>query len=152
METISPLVHIQLIDPTLAEFYEAKVANYSDDSGFDLYAPEEKTVGPRAVVFLDLKVVAEPQFKGGYYVYPRSSISKTPLRLANSVGIIDNGYRGPLIAALHNTSDEEYTIRRGDRLVQLCHPSLQPLQVKLVDAVATDTARGTGGFGSTNKN
>ena len=35
----------------------------------------------------------------GYYLYPRSSISKTPLILANSVGIIDSGYRGNIKAA-----------------------------------------------------
>ena len=45
----------------------------------------------------------------GYYMYPRSSTgSKTPLRLANSVGIIDSGYRGPLMAVLDNVKNEPY--------------------------------------------
>jgi dUTP pyrophosphatase len=144
-------LNIKLVDDSLAEFYSAKVANYSDDSGFDLYVADDQVISPHAVAFVDLKVVAEPLFTGGYYIYPRSSISKTPLRLANSVGVIDNGYRGPLIAALHNTSDSSYTIRRGERLVQVCHPSLQPLRVNIVPAVNMKTARGAGGFGSTSE-
>ena len=43
-----------------------------------------------------------------YYLYPRSSMgSKTPLRLSNSVGIIDAGYRGNIIGVVDNISDRE---------------------------------------------
>ena len=95
----------------------------------------------------------------GYYMYPRSSISKTPLRLANSVGIIDSGYRGDLMAKVDNIngfscdSDSgdsvDYVVSQHSRLFQVCAPDLSPFaSVEIVDSL-DDTTRGAGGFGST---
>lgn len=83
-----------------------------------------------------------------YYLYPRSSISKTPLRMSNSTGIIDAGYRGEIIAKVDNLSSEDYTLKRGARLFQICDASLDPIELDIVDALS-DTTRGIGGFGST---
>ena len=100
----------------------------------------------------------------GFYLYPRSSISKTRMRLANSVGIIDSGYRGDLIAAvdtigLFGSSDIWHVwyetlspIKKYDRYFQVCAPDLSPFLVYIVDSEAdlsSPTVRGTGGFGST---
>tara|TARA_B100000902_G_C27226781_1_gene872625 strand:+ start:183 stop:746 length:564 start_codon:yes stop_codon:yes gene_type:complete len=89
----------------------------------------------------------------GYYLYPRSSTgTKTPLRLANSVGIIDSGYRGDIIAAFDNWKSVDFVVDKGNRVVQLCPPDLSyPLHVRLVDDIETlgETSRGSGGFGST---
>ena len=73
-----------------------------------------------------------------YYMYPRSSTgTKTPLRLANSVGIIDSGYRGNIIAAFNNINhenDSPYEIEKYQRLVQICPPDIShPMYVRLVD-------------------
>lgn len=109
-----------------------------------------------------------------YYLYPRSSISKTPFRLANSVGIIDSGYRGHIMAKvdmvvpdndLIYTNDvvsgqyTKYHIENGTRLFQICCGDLLPIDqvvvVKSLDNVkdetlgGNDTSRGGGGFGST---
>ena len=84
-----------------------------------------------------------------YYLYPRSSISKTPLRMSNSTGIIDAGYRGNIIAKVDNISNEEYKIEKGTRLFQICSPSLEEIELEVVDELS-ETSRGTGGFGSTN--
>ena len=86
-----------------------------------------------------------------YYIYPRSSISKTPLMLANSVGIIDSGYRGNIKIALRNAMPKtNYRIEKHVRLTQICLPSLESFIVKLVDkSELSDTVRGEGGFGST---
>jgi dUTP pyrophosphatase len=86
----------------------------------------------------------------GFFLLPRSSISKTPLRLANSVGLIDPTYRGTLMAALENTSSGDITIHAGTRLMQVCVPSLMPFRVEWADYLPA-TARGAGGFGSTGK-
>jgi dUTP pyrophosphatase len=83
-----------------------------------------------------------------FYVYPRSSLSKTSLRLANSVGIIDSGYRGNILVAVDNIRDKPFQLRRGTRLFQICAPDLSPLSVKLVNSL-DKTVRGAGGFGST---
>ncbi len=88
----------------------------------------------------------------GYFLYPRSSTgTKTPLRLANSIGIIDAGYRGNYIAAFDNIRTESFKVERLQRLVQICPPNLTyPLRVELVEDLE-QTIRGTGGFGSTGK-
>ena len=85
-----------------------------------------------------------------FYMYPRSSISKTPLLLANSVGIIDSGYRGSLIGAFRSTSAFGYKVERHSRLLQITNPTLTPIVVKMVNENELSfTERGSGGFGST---
>lgn len=91
-----------------------------------------------------------------FYLYARSSIGKTPIRMANSVGIIDSGYRGSIGAYIDNiqrTSDcnSSWTIEKNTRLFQLCSPNLEPIEVEIVDNEDElgFTSRGTGGFGST---
>lgn len=84
-----------------------------------------------------------------YYLYPRSSISKTPLRMSNGTGIIDAGYRGNIIAKVDNISENDYKIEKGTRLFQICDVSLDEIDIKIVDELSC-TTRGDGGFGSTN--
>lgn len=132
------------------------------DSGFDLFMPKELEVeGKAGMSLLDTGVkcaafwLDSHDFVGaptGFYMYPRSSLSKTPLRLANSVGIIDSGYRGNLKAAMDCWSDK-YTVAKHARLVQICAPNLGKMRVILVDSVNDlgTTERGSGGFGSTGK-
>ena len=100
----------------------------------------------------------------GFYLYPRSSISKTRMRLANSVGIIDAGYRGDLIAAVDSIGvfgstdiwqiwkDTLSPIKKYDRYFQVCAPDLSPFLVHIVETeqeLGNPTTRGSGGFGST---
>jgi len=84
-----------------------------------------------------------------YWMLPRSSLSKTPLRLANSVGLIDAGYRGTLFAAVDVRAP--VTIATNTRLFQLAAPDLLPLDdIQIVAEIpGGPTLRGTGGFGST---
>jgi dUTP pyrophosphatase len=134
------------------------------NAGFDLLAPRNVTCVPTQTnkVSMEVKCAASVvqtenrYFNTGYYMYPRSSISKTPLRLANSVGIIDAGYRGQLIGMfdmLPRVGVEEYHIAKYDRLLQICSPDLSPIYVKLTDDLSElgVTSRGEGGFGSTGK-
>lgn len=143
------------------EYYKNRV-NYASDSGVDLYVPEDIQVLSGDTVFVShqikCRMLDENGNHVGYYLYPRSSIAKTPVMLANSVGIIDKSYRGNIIAALRYVtryqdlkSDTQpvYTIEKGSRLVQICGPTLEPIRVKLVDFIDTNTERGEGGFGST---
>jgi dUTP pyrophosphatase len=88
-----------------------------------------------------------------FYTYARSSISKTPLRLANNQGIIDAGYRGSLIGMLDCIKCKYYT-EPYSRLLQICAPGLVPIYVEIVDTIdelGPNTLRGEGGFGSTGK-
>ena len=84
-----------------------------------------------------------------YLLIPRSSISKTPLMMKNSIGLIDAGYTGNIKAPLYNTSSEPFYIKRGERYVQLVNSDLSSIHFKLVNS-HRNTTRNTGGFGSTN--
>ena len=84
-------------------------------------------------------------------VFARSGLaSKKGIAMANGVGVIDSDYRGPLMAAIINQSDEPYTIAPGDRICQLMIvPVVQPT-ITVVSEL-DETARGSGGFGSTGR-
>jgi len=158
------------------------------DAGFDLFLPEnedpneldkwEETIrffgtgwNTNPVNKVDFKINCSAKmycdtgkiFNTGFYMYPRSSLSKTKLRLANSVGIIDSGYRGNLIGMFdvvnideqqkqNREKEYDYCAKVNDRLVQICAPGLLPIYVEIVnslDELGNETERGSGGFGST---
>jgi hypothetical protein len=92
-------------------------------------------------------IVAEQEVH--YYLVPRSSICKSPLIMANSVGIIDKTYRGPIKAPVKNLSSTPYSVTEGTRLFQIIAPNMGHIsEVRLVQSL-DETARGEGGFGST---
>lgn len=151
------LVSVVSNDTEVQEFYDANItkSNEGCDSGFDLIVTEDVLfTKENHTQLLPLGVKCAPQFNSGYYLYPRSSIFKTPLRMANSVGIIDMTYRGEIMAPVdfhHNLHNEDkYFVKKGTRLFQLCKPTLEPLKfVKVYEHDLSYTTRGTNGFGST---
>ena len=158
-------------DNELKELYREKIEDHNNkvqnnpfpDAGFDLFCPEKFEIYHNKRNMIDLQVKCAMYKKIvvdgnstkryiSYYMYPRSSISKTFIRLANSTGIIDSGYRGNLCAAVDNIKDNEVaTAEKHQRYFQICSPTLDPLIVKLVDDISDfeTTIRGSGGFGST---
>ena len=142
---------LEVADAGMIMFYQTPANNFTTDSGYDLYMPTTMILPANATTMVDLMVRCELKTESphGYYLYPRSSLSKTPLRLANSVGIIDYNYRGTLKVAIDNRSSEPYMIKGGDRLFQICMPNLAPFKVTM-GSVNLRTDRGEGGFGSTN--
>ncbi len=81
---------------------------------------------------------------------PRSSMGlKTPLSIANSVGVIDAGFSGSLKFVVGSTSESKYTIETGSQLCQIVAPDIRPIVVNLVDNLENPSARQTCGFGST---
>jgi dUTPase len=135
------------------------------DSGVDIYVPDDITFDKHfESKFVNMQIKTKMVYYDsskktslncGFYSYPRSSLSKTDLMLANHTGIIDSGYRGNLIGAFRwlpsNTDDTTYTIIKHTRLLQICHPSLCPVYISVVDEIDDNTERGSGGFGSTGK-
>ena len=129
----------------------AKVPTYAHetDAAADLYAMEDQVIGPHTIGN-KLRTGVKIQLPEGWLalIIPRSSIgAKTPLRLSNSVGLIDSGYRGELGVLYDNISNEPYTINAGDRIAQLLVMPSYRFQAKVVDILA-DSDRGEGGFGS----
>ena len=123
------------------------------DAGMDIYALEDTDIAPGATVVVRTGLkLAIPE---GYEIQirPRSGLSlKTPLRLANSPGTIDAGYREELGIIIHNTSlQDTCTVKKGDRIAQMVLqrvPAIEWRQVDSVDGIGTD--RG-GGFGSSGR-
>lgn len=119
-------------------------------AGLDLYCPFSVTIPADSKRQIPLGVAVEiPQNHMGLLT-PRSSMSKTPLRCANSVGIIDEDYRGELSIVYENISCKDYEIARGDRIAQLI---IVPIAIVDVEEAQTlsETERGDGGYGSTGK-
>lgn len=82
-------------------------------------------------------------------IYARSGMAtKRHLAPANKVGVIDADYRGEIIVALHNHSEEAQTIEVGERIAQLVVAPFYHVEFEEVDKLS-ETVRGEGGFGST---
>ena len=161
--------HVESHNASLGLSYQEDMKSYvltSDfpNSGFDLFVPHQEYCsgidlesGRVTVTMAKLKVKGEMftvdtniRNPTAYYLMPRSSMSKTPLILANHVGLIDMGYRGEIMAALRCLIPS-YIIEPETRLFQLCHPEAIPIWVELVEneSELSSTVRGSGGFGST---
>ena len=144
---------IKTENDTLKTMYTNNQFYNPGDSGLDLFCPETVTIQPGETYKINLQINCEALSDLGnvsYYLYPRSSIIKTPLRMSNCVGIIDAGYRGDIIACVDNIKDYPYEIKQGDRLFQICAGDLSPFEYELVDNLS-NTRRGDGGFGSTGR-
>ena len=90
----------------------------------------------------------------GYFgaIMPRSGLAtKEGLRLANCIGVIDSDYRGEIIVAIHNDTNDVKFIKHGDRIAQLSLIKHEEIEFVEVDSLS-ETERGSGGFGSTGKN
>ena len=153
---------------------------FPQDVSFEIPSKDNPTPPRTLLVDLGIKCAAyevhnfdqsqldllSPDLARPYYLHPRSSIYKTNFRLSNCAGIIDSGYRGQLKAPIdfhvfhYNNSKNDkldsaamtdlFTIKKGQRLLQICMPNLSPFKVYIVDKL-DNTIRGEGGFGSTGK-
>lgn len=119
---------------------------HDDDVGYDLYCAEEVSIAPdnRYDVHLGI-AIAMPNHLYGRITGRSSSVRKG---LLVHEGIIDPGYRGPLLAYVTNLTGEEFVIRRGDRIAQLIFgPAIRPALI--ATASLPESVRGQGGLGST---
>jgi dUTP pyrophosphatase len=146
-----------------AELYRSAADAYNRtplaerNSGFDLFCDVTDTTNLQRHTYLvgqGCRAVALGQdgTHRAYWLAPRSSISKTEWRLANSLGLIDATYRGVLKAALWSVDSCAPTYAlNGQRICQLASGDLMPWsEVVVVDELpGPSTTRGEGGFGST---
>ena len=161
-------------DELLAKYHaqfesrQSEVAKYvaGDDSavdaGIDLYCPASIMYNGRTKIHIPQNVHCSMWFNGirsSYYMYPRSSCSKTPLRLANSLGVIDSGYVGDITAVFDVIRSDDSicgeAIPQYTRLVQLCSPNItypiRPVIVDSIEELGGASIRGSDGFGSTGR-
>lgn len=122
-------------------------------AGYDLYASldEDVVINPHSTIKINTNIAVE--IPDGYFggIYARSGIAtKMGLRPANCVGIIDSDYRGNIVVALHNDSDEYRIVSPNERIAQLIIQPYLNIEFKEVDNLS-NTKRGNCGFGSTGK-
>ncbi len=132
------------------DFYENHGHFHQGDAGLDLFIIDALTIRPGETAIIKSNIACENTDEMPYLLMPRSSISKTPLRQCNSVGLIDAGYRGEIMAAVDNIKDIPYTVEPGQRLFQLVSMDGAPITFEIVSELS-QTDRGDGGFGSTGK-
>ena len=120
-------------------------------AGYDLYADTNSVVEIKPHKTQKINTGIAIMIPNGYYgaIVARSGLStKKGLRPANCTGIIDSDYRGDIIVALHNDSDEVQTIEPRERIAQLVICPFLSVEFNEVDEL-DETERGENGFGST---
>lgn len=131
----------------------------STDSGFDIPMLNEVVNQNVLLHTFNLSIKVAATYKNQAVpslLVPRSSISATPFRMANSIGLIDMGYRGEVKAKVDVLArSSEYVISRGSRLFQICQGNFMPWDNVVIvenenDLPKAPDNRGEGGFGSTN--
>jgi dUTP pyrophosphatase len=122
-----------------------------DDAAFDLRSrvdivlPSRKSTLVPTGLFIELPINFEAQIR------PRSGLAlKHDIMITNSPGTVDAGYRGEVGIIMYNGSENEFPIKRGDRVAQMVICQLPEIELIEVDELAPSD-RGEGGFGSTGK-
>lgn len=145
-------VKIKINDVETRVLYENHSSFHEGDAGLDIFTPTKTVIMPLSKGIIKTGIHCEATENGkncSFWMLPRSSVAtKTPLILANSMGLIDAGYRGELMGVFYNTSNTAFVVEQGTRLLQICSASLMPVTFELTDSLS-ETSRGEGGYGST---
>ena len=121
-------------------------------AGYDLYANIDNsghvTINPGETVVIGTGLSFELPDNTCAAIFARSGLStKSGLAPANKVGVCDSDYRGEYKVPLHNHSNITATVNHGDRIAQMVVMPFIPIELE--EGVLSNTARGSGGFGST---
>jgi dUTP pyrophosphatase len=125
---------------------------HEGDAGLDLYSCEAAHIGPGERWSIGTGVGVEIPAGHAGLVLPRSGLARDHgISLVNSPGLIDSGYRGELrVLLLNNDPAETFRVEAGDRIAQLVLVPIA-LAAPVETTVLTDSARATGGFGSSGR-
>jgi dUTP pyrophosphatase len=119
------------------------------DAGMDLTATSKIYDENNNVVYGTGLAVEIPEGYVGL-VFPRSSICKKDLFLTNSVGVIDSGYRGEIMAKFKHTDNLPVEYRVGERIAQLIIIPHPYIEFELANELS-ESERGSGGYGSSGR-
>jgi len=122
-------------------------------AGYDLYAAINEKIGIRPHETVKVETGLSFELPQGTFaaIFPRSGIAtKRGLRPANCVGVIDSDYRGPVIVALHNDTDETQIIEPQERIAQMILLPYIEMKFNEVNTLS-NTVRGDGGFGNSGR-
>lgn len=119
---------------------------HATDAGCDLYATSCHYDNGLIIYGTGIAVEIPEGYVG--FVFPRSSIANTNLTLSNSVGVIDSGYRGEVMAKFRKGGTRGYNV--GDRIAQLIILPYPEVVFEEAEELS-ESDRGTGGYGSSGK-
>lgn len=146
---MTPILRFERLTPTA----KIPVRATPGSAGLDLYADEDLVMlsGGQYVVSTGLRMRLPDGYEG--QIRARSSLARAGIIVANGPGTIDTDYRGELKVLLINLgrNDLRYNVSRGDRIAQLVVQRVEQLIIEEAPVHPADTARGTGGFGSTGR-
>ena len=132
----------------LEDFAFQPTKAHEDDAGFDLYSPEDKVVPAHGSAVFDTGVHVELRKNSVGMIKSKSGLNVK--HGITSEGVIDVGYTGSIKVKLYNHSDEDYEVKRGDKISQLVVMPFFNVRLNVVDEFET-TERGDNGFGSTGR-
>jgi dUTP pyrophosphatase len=127
------------------------IKKFNVDAGFDLTATWKREEDNYIEYGTDIAFEIPEGMVG--LIFPRSSITDKSLMLKNSTGVIDASYRGEIKFRFYDTKPTEYGQNQyyiGERIGQIVFLDLPAVSLREVEELS-DTERGTGGYGSTNK-
>ena len=146
------VLKLNILPDSLDKWYPISHPTYlkavrNEDCGLDIPMLFTVIVPAKSKAYtVDLGIKTEPTH--AYMLVPRSSICKTPLRLANSIGIIDKSYRGKLLVKVDNNSNKDFEMEVDKCYFQIIAFDGNLPEYTLVKEISK-TKRGAGGFGST---
>lgn len=121
---------------------------HDTDAGLDLFSRETKIIRARGSAIFDTGVhIQLPKCTVGFLK------SKSGLNVKCGIvseGVIDSGYTGSIVAKLYNNSDNDYVVKKGDKITQLVILPIISLDLNIVSKFE-ETSRGDNGFGSTGR-
>jgi dUTP pyrophosphatase len=137
----------QLLVKKLSEYAQLPQQGSAVAAGFDLFSAEDTILpaGQRGLVKTDLSIACPEGTYGR--IAPRSGLALKH-GIDVGAGVIDADYRGPVGILLFNLSDQDFAIKRGDRIAQLILEQIVIPEIQEVEDLS-ETTRGAGGFGST---
>lgn len=148
-------IEAKIVNPLLQGKIEPPSYATDGSAAMDLRACMESPItlhpGSRALVKTGIAInMMDPGLVA--IVASRSGLSlKHGVRVAQGIGVIDADYHGEIGVILANDSQEAYEIQPGERIAQLMFQPVVQVDLQYVKDFSTETARGTGGFGSTGK-
>lgn len=128
-----------------------RYAKYGD-AGMDLHSCENTSLKPGERKLISTGLAFEIPYGTELQIRPRSGLAiKHGISLVNTPGTLDYGYRGELKVILINHGQDEFEVKRGERIAQAVLNRIEITEIEEVNDLS-ETERGAGGFGSTGVN
>ena len=148
-------IETKIVNPLMGEGIPLPSYATNGSAAIDLRACLKEQIGirPGQGVLIGSGIainIKDPNIVG--IIVPRSGLGiKNGIVLANTIGVIDSDYQGEIKIGLYNRSQNQYTVKPGERICQMLFMPVINATLKLVQDFSNTTNRGSGGFGHTGR-